>query len=126
VAAVGFALIVKATSAVVVQRPFVMVQRKAVTVPEVCVKVAPGVVAFGLNVPAPPPMMLHAPVPTPGVLPPRAAVVPVVQIVCEVGETDAVVGGTSSSVTVSVCVVFTPAAGVPCPPETPVIVKTTF
>ena len=75
-------MIVKATSAVLaVQGLLLMVQRKAVTVPEVWVKVAFGVVLFGANVPAPPPMMLHAPVPTLGVLPPRAAVVPVVQIV---------------------------------------------
>jgi len=87
------ALIVKATSAVDVHVPLVMVQRKAVTVPEVCVKVDEGLVE-ALNVPAPPPMMLQTPVPTLGVLPPRAAVVPAVQIVCEVGETDAAVGDT--------------------------------
>ena len=65
-----------------VQGLLLIVQRNAVTVPEVWVNVAPGVVAFGLKVPAPPPMMLHAPVPTLGVFPPNAAVVPVVQIVC--------------------------------------------
>ena len=79
---VGLALIVKATSAVLaMQGLLLMVQRRAGTVPEVCVKVAFGAIAFGANVPAPPPMMLHAPVPILGVLPPRAAVVPVVQIV---------------------------------------------
>jgi len=83
VAVVGFWLIVRVTSAVdAVHGALLIVQRNAVTVPEVWVKVAPGVVAFGLKVPAPPPMMLHAPAPTLGVLPPSAAVVPSVQIVC--------------------------------------------
>jgi len=86
-------LIVMLTSAVLaVQGLLLIVQRNAVTVPEVCVKVALGVVAFGLKVPAPPPMMLHAPVPTLGVFPPNAAVVPVVQIVWA-PPTVAVVGG---------------------------------
>lgn len=83
VAVVGGGVIVMLTSAVLaVQGLLLMVQRNAVTVPEVCVNVAPGVVALGLKVPAPPPMMLHAPVPTLGVLPPKATVVPPVQIVC--------------------------------------------
>ena len=76
VAVVGFWLMVKLTSAMVVHRPLVMVQRNAVTVPEVCVNVAFGVVLFGLKLPVPPPMMLQAPVPAAGVLPPKPVVVP--------------------------------------------------
>ena len=49
--------------------------------PLVCVKVAPGVVALGLNVPAPPLCTVHIPVPLVGVLPPRPAVVLKAQIV---------------------------------------------
>ena len=45
-----------------------------------------------LNVPVPPLVTDHAPVPTEGVLPPRAAVVPRAQIVCG-PPTVAVVGG---------------------------------
>jgi hypothetical protein len=52
-------------------------------VPVAWVNVAPGVVAFGLNVPVPPPTTDHMPVAPPaGVLPPRLAVVPRAQIVC--------------------------------------------
>ena len=44
---------------------------------------APGVVAFGLKVPVPPPAIDHMPVAPPaGVLPPSEAVVPKAQIVC--------------------------------------------
>ena len=50
-------------------------------VPLVCVNVAPGVVALGLKVPAPPLITAHIPVPVAGVLPPKPAVVPSVQIV---------------------------------------------
>jgi hypothetical protein len=47
------------------------------------VNVAPGVVAFGLNVPVPPPTIDHMPVAPPaGVLPPSDAVVLNAQIVC--------------------------------------------
>jgi hypothetical protein len=61
-------------------------------VPLVWVKVALGVVAFGLNVPVPPLMTDHVPVPLVGVLPPSPAVVPNVQMVCG-PPTVAVVGG---------------------------------
>src|SRR5436853_105919 len=53
-----------------------IVQRRTIgPVPPVCVKVALGVVAFGLNVPAPPLCTVHIPVPLVGVLPPSPAVV---------------------------------------------------
>lgn len=61
-------------------------------VPPIWVKVALGVVAFGLNVPLPPLTTLHCPVPFDGVFPPRLAVVPFTQIVCGL-PTVAVVGG---------------------------------
>jgi len=46
------------------------------------VNVAFAVVAFGLNVPAPPLCTVHIPVPELGALPPRPAVVLKAQIVC--------------------------------------------
>ena len=49
--------------------------------PLVCVNVAPGVVALGLNVPAPPLITDHVPVPVVGLLPPKPTVVPSAQIV---------------------------------------------
>jgi hypothetical protein len=49
--------------------------------PLVCVNVALPVLAFGLNVPAPPLCTVHVPVPLVGVLPPSPAVVPRAQIV---------------------------------------------
>jgi hypothetical protein len=61
-------------------------------VPLVCVNVAPGVAALGLNVPVPPLCTVHVPVPMVGGLPPSAAVVPKAQIVCA-PPTVAVVGG---------------------------------
>jgi hypothetical protein len=61
--------------------------------PLVGVKVAPGVIAFGLNVPvAPPVCIVHKPIPEAGVLPPSDAVVLPWQIVCG-PPTVAVVGG---------------------------------
>src|SRR5215813_6520837 len=53
-------------------------------VPPVWVKVAFGVLAFGLNVPVAPPVTIdHVPVAPPaGVFPPSPAVVPNAQIVC--------------------------------------------
>lgn len=60
-------------------------------VPPVWVKVALGLVAL-LKVPVPPLTTLHCPVPFDGVFPPRLAVVPLTQIVCEL-PTVAVVGG---------------------------------
>jgi hypothetical protein len=54
-----------------------------VPAPLVGVNVAPGVLAFGLNVPvAPPVTIVHVPVPEVGVLPPSVAVVLPAQIVC--------------------------------------------
>ena len=61
-------------------------------VPLVCVKVAFGVVAPGLNVPPPPLTTDQAPVPDVGELPPKPAVVPEGQIACGT-PTVAVVGG---------------------------------
>ena len=49
--------------------------------PLVWVKVAPGVVAFGLNVPVPPLCTVHMPVPLVGVLPPNPVVVLKAQMV---------------------------------------------
>jgi hypothetical protein len=61
--------------------------------PLVGVKVAPGVVAFGLNVPVAPPVCIdHIPIPVVGVLPPSEAVVELWQIVCA-PPTVAIVGG---------------------------------
>lgn len=60
--------------------------------PPVWVKVAFGVVAFGLNVPVPPPTTLHIPVPLIGMFPPSPVVVPLIQIVWA-PPTVAVVGG---------------------------------
>jgi hypothetical protein len=66
-----------------VHDPFEIVQARTTgPVPLVCVNVAPGVVAFGENVPVPPLTTDHVPVPVVGVLPPRPAVVPRAQIVC--------------------------------------------
>src|SRR6266446_2185112 len=60
-----------------------IVQRTTIgPVPLVCVKVAFGVVAPGLNVPPPPLITDQPPVPDDGVLPPKPAVVPEAQIVC--------------------------------------------
>jgi hypothetical protein len=50
--------------------------------PPVCVNVAFGVPAFGLNVPVPPLTTDQLPVPIAGELPPSPEVVPLVQIVC--------------------------------------------
>ena len=62
---------------------FEIVQRSTIgPVPLVCVNVAFGVDAFGLNVPAPPLCTVHIPVPELGALPPRPAVVLKAQIVC--------------------------------------------
>src|SRR6185369_806482 len=59
------------------QGEFVMVHSTTTgPAPLTCVKVALGVVAFGLNVPVPPPVMDQTPEPIVGVLPPRPAVVP--------------------------------------------------
>ncbi len=61
-----------------------IVQRKVIgPVPPVCVNVAPGLEALGLNVPEPPVTTDHAPVALPvGVLPPRPVVEAFTQIVC--------------------------------------------
>jgi hypothetical protein len=84
VVAVCAAWIVTTTFAVdAVQGAFEMVHRTVIgPVPVACVKVAFGVVAFGLKEPVPPLTTDHCPVPVVGVLPPRPAVVPPVQIVC--------------------------------------------
>jgi hypothetical protein len=81
---VGGWLIVIVTLAIEVrQTPLEIVQRSTTgPVPVVCVKVALGVVAFGLNVPVPPLTTDHMPVPVVGVLPPKPLVVPSAQIVC--------------------------------------------
>ena len=50
-------------------------------VPLVWVNVAFGALAFGLKLPVPPLTIAHWPKPTEGVLPPRLAVVPPVQMV---------------------------------------------
>ena len=94
VAVVGAGVIVIVTFADEdVQGAFEIVQARTTgPVPVVCVNVAPGVVAFGENVPVPPLTTDHAPVPVVGVLPPRPAVVPRAQIVCG-PPTVAVVGG---------------------------------
>ena len=61
--------------------------------PPVCVKVAFGVFASGLNVPVNPPVTIdQVPVPLVGALPPSAEVVPFRQMVCVDGLTVAVVG----------------------------------
>ena len=95
VAVVGPWVMVIVTSAVEfgVQGEFEIVHRTVTgPVPPVWVKVAFGVVAFGLNVPVPPPTTLQLPVPLDGVFPPKPAVVPLAQIVCD-PPTVAVVGG---------------------------------
>lgn len=61
-------------------------------VPPVWVKVAFGVVAFGLNVPVPPLTTLQFPVPLTGIFPPSPVVVPFPQMVCG-PPTVATVGG---------------------------------
>lgn len=70
-----------------------MVHRSVIgPVPPVWVKVASGVVLFGLNVPVPPPTILQLPVPLAGALPPR----PVVELLGQrawAPPTVAVVGG---------------------------------
>ena len=92
--AVGAELTVTTTSSVdAVQGEFEIVHRTVTgPVPPVWVNVAFGVVAFGLNVPVPPPTTLQLPVPLDGVFPPKPAVVPLAQIVCA-PPTVAVVGG---------------------------------
>src|SRR5436309_12960776 len=68
------------------QGAFDTVQRKTIgPLPLVCVKVAPGVVAFGLNVPAPPPCTVDiaAAAPAGGLLPRPAAVLPAQTVGCE-------------------------------------------
>lgn len=107
--AAGVDGMVTLTSAVLAAHGLLLiVQRNAVTVPEVCVKVAPGVLVFGLKVPAPPPMMLHVPVPEVGVLPPSTELVPVAQKVCG-PPTVAVVGGCTMVIFIlSVVAVQTP------------------
>jgi len=85
--AVGCDLIVIAISAVAsVHGGFETVHRSVIVLPIpplVWVNVAPGVFAFGLNVPVTPPVtIVHVPVAPPeGVLPPRDAVVPNAQMV---------------------------------------------
>ncbi len=65
-----------------VQGALEMVQRTVIgPVPPACVKVELPEEAFE-KVPVPPLTTDQAPVPTPGVLPPREAVVPLAQIVC--------------------------------------------
>src|SRR5436309_10031711 len=83
VAVVGDCVIVIVTSANEAGHgEFEIVQRRTTgPVPPVCVKVAPGVVAFGLNVPAPPLCTVHIPVPLVGVLPPNPVVVLKAQMV---------------------------------------------
>jgi hypothetical protein len=78
-------VIVIVTSAVEsVQAPFEIVQRRTTgPIPPVCVKVAFGILALGLKVPVPPLTTVHIPVPLEGVFPPKPAVVPKSQIVCE-------------------------------------------
>lgn len=95
----GVMLIV--TSAVLdAQGPLLIVQRSTTEpVPPVCVKVEEPLVEL-LKVPVPPLTMLHWPVPEPGVLPPNAAVVLPVQIVC-VPPTVAVVGRARTVITTS-------------------------
>ena len=51
-------------------------------VPLMCVNVALGVLGVGVNVPVPPLITDHMPVPVAGVFPPNPVVVPSVQIVC--------------------------------------------
>ena len=95
VAGVGDGVIVMVTSAVEsgVQGALEIVHRTVTgPVPPVWVKVAFGVVAFGLNVPVPPLTTLQLPVPFVGVFPPKPVVVPFAQIVCA-PPTVAVVGG---------------------------------
>src|SRR5581483_1584432 len=81
--AVGAVLMVIVTSAnESAQGEFAIVHRKTIgPVPLVCVNVALPVVAFGLNMPAPPLCTVQVPLPLLGVLPPRPAVVPSAQMV---------------------------------------------
>ncbi len=81
------------TSAVEDVQPGLEIVQRTTTgpVPVEWVNVALGVVAFGLNDPAPPLTTDQAPLPTEGVLPPNPADVPPEQIVCE-PPTMAVVG----------------------------------
>src|SRR5437868_5070947 len=83
VAVVGDGEIVMVTSANEAgQGELEIVQRRTIgPLPPVCVKVALGVVAFGLKVPAPPLCTVHMPVPLVGVLPPSPAVVVHAQMV---------------------------------------------
>lgn len=65
------------------QGGWLIVHRRVIgPVPPVRVKVASGVVLFGVNVPVPPPTTLHRPVPLTGVFPPRPAVGLPAQMVC--------------------------------------------
>jgi hypothetical protein len=88
------------TSAVDEPQPGLEIVHRTVIgpVPPVCVNVAFGADAFGLNVPVPPLTTDQAPVPTEGVLPPSPAVVPFAQIVWA-PPTVAVVGGFAQAVT---------------------------
>ena len=67
--------------------------------PPVCVNVAFGVVAFGLNVPVPPLTTDHVPAPAAGVFPPRGWDDPRLQIVCGPPAVAVVGGGVIVTVT---------------------------
>src|SRR5881394_894139 len=78
----GVAMVTTTSALEVPQTGSVSVQRRVIgPLPPVCVKVALGVLTFGLKVPVPPPTTVHTPEPT-GVFPPNPAVVPLVQMVC--------------------------------------------
>ncbi len=83
-AAVGGGVMVTNTSKKLsMQGGLLMVQRSCTGPrPPVWVKAALGSLAAGPKVPVPPPTMVQPPVPSTGVLPPRAAEVPDAQIVC--------------------------------------------
>src|SRR5205085_1255342 len=96
VAVVGSSSMVTVTSAAELPHVLVMVHLSTTgPVPLVCVNVAAGVPASGLNVPVPPLTTDQAPVPLTGALPPRPAVVPSVQMVCGPPAV-AVVGGSTT------------------------------
>ena len=72
----GWVMVIVTSAVALVHGAFDTVHLNTIgPVPLVWVKVAPGVVAFGLNVPAPPLCTVHMPVPLVGVLPPSPAVV---------------------------------------------------
>lgn len=89
------------TSAVLAVHGLLLIVHRNTTgpVPPVCVKVEEPLVEL-LKVPVPPLTTLHWPVPEPGVLPPNAAVVLPLQIVC-VPPTVAVVGRARTVITTS-------------------------